>query len=150
MIGEILKSTATARALSMMGEAQGAIHGDSARRIWLERAAAAPRDAAPGADEFVRITGDGWRRLIHDYMDHGRLAPPPLEGPPPGIAEEALATLAPPAPPPLLSAPLSPEIAAAAEKEPPPTPEAAAAAVEENPDTDELLDRDAAAAPGVS
>lgn len=140
-IGETLRSSAPARALSMMAAAQGALHGDGAARVWLERAAAAPRDASPGADEFFRITGEGWRRIIHDYLDHGRLAPPPLEGPPPGLSDETL-TLA-------LAPPPAPPVVVEEAPEPPETPEAQDAA-EETPDTDERLDRAAAAARGVN
>ncbi|MEZ5896283.1 MAG: heme biosynthesis HemY N-terminal domain-containing protein [Parvularculaceae bacterium] len=95
----LLKVRATARDCSMMAEAHGAVYGPHAAQPWLERAAAAPRDPAPGAtDGEFNLTRDGWSRLVREYIEHGRLAPPPLEGPPPGLAEHEFHLLAPPAP----------------------------------------------------
>ncbi len=90
-----LKAAAHSRALLLMAHAQSATSGEGAARAWLLRAAAAPREDDPPADAFGRITGDGWRRLILNYMSEGRLSSPPLESPPPGLADEELGSLAP-------------------------------------------------------
>ena len=65
-------------------------------------------------------------------MDHARLAPPPLEPPPPGLSAEDLA-IAPPAPPVAIEAGVESDA---------PAPESI--------DSEEMLDRGAAAARGVS
>lgn len=69
---------------------------DAAARPWLKRAAAARRDPAPGANGEFHFTRAGWARLISEYMEHGRLAPPPLEETPPGLSQEELRLLAAP------------------------------------------------------
>lgn len=142
ILADMLKASAEARSLFLMAEAQSALNGEAAARLWLSRAALAPRDDEPSADAFFRINADGWRRLIRDYIDHGRLAPPPLEAPPSGLAEEDLARAA---ALPALSAPLlapaemSGDLALEAE-----------ASSGDDTDTDETLNREAAAARGVS
>lgn len=68
-----------AYAYGLMATAMGGLHGEDVGRGWLERAATAPRDPRPGADGTFHITRAGWARLIQEYMDHERLAPPPLE-----------------------------------------------------------------------
>lgn len=100
VLAKALRSAPTARALLLMGEAQAMLHGEAAARPWLLRAASAPRNSDPSAEAFFRITGDGWSRLVRDYMDYGRLAPPSLEAPAPGLTEEELALTALPAPTP--------------------------------------------------
>lgn len=149
MIAETLKAAAPARALSLMAEAQMALKGAAAARFWLERAANAPREASPGAEAFFRIAGDGWRRLIHEYMSNGRLAPPLLDESPPGLPEDDLALIAPP-------------VAADGARPPPvahPTPAVDAIGdlsldferpAPDDPSTDELLEKEAAAARGVN
>ncbi|OFX04722.1 MAG: hypothetical protein A3E78_16445 [Alphaproteobacteria bacterium RIFCSPHIGHO2_12_FULL_63_12] len=132
LLREPLQASATARALSLMAAAQSALAGEASARPFLERAAAAPREDEPAADAFFRITADGWRRLIREYMDHARLAPPPLEPPPPGLSAEDLA-IAPPAPPVAIEAGVESDA---------PAPESI--------DSEEMLDRGAAAARGVS
>jgi HemY protein len=120
-----------------MAEAQSALSDEAASRRWLTRAASAPREDGLSAESLFCISADGWRRLIHDYMDHGRLSPPSLEMPPPGVSDEELA-LPPPAPliaPADLLGDLSLE---------------AVALEADNADTDQMLDREAAAARGVS
>lgn len=142
ILADMLKSSAEARALFLMAEAQSALNGEAMARLWLSRAALAPRDDEPSADAFFRISADGWRRLIRDYMDHGRLAPPPLEAPPPGLAEEELTpAMALPAPsaPLLAPAEMPGDLALEAESAP-----------RDDAGTDETLDREAAAARGVS
>lgn len=137
ILANLLKSSATARALYQMAEAQGALHGEASAHVWLVRAAAAPREPTPDPDTFFRMTGDGWRRLIRDYFEHARLAPPPLEPPPPGLAEREIA---------LLEAPREP--AAAEEGANIDLPSGGEAV--DDAATDETLDRDAVAARDVS
>ncbi|MBB5517565.1 heme biosynthesis HemY N-terminal domain-containing protein [Amphiplicatus metriothermophilus] len=121
LLEPLLRESATARECALMAEAAAGAGEEAAARSWLARAAAAPRDAVPGADGAFHLTREGWARLVREYMEHGRLAPAPLEGPPPGLSEDEIKRLAPPAAPP----------AAAGEK---------AASVEEeavSPDADE-------------
>ncbi len=66
-------------AFSLMAEAAAGLHGSDAARPWLERAAGAPRDPRPGADGEFHFTRDGWALMVREYMEHARLAPPPLE-----------------------------------------------------------------------
>lgn len=134
---EVLRTSAGARALLLMAEAQSALRGEAAARRWLTRAALAPREDEIAAEAFFQVSADGWRRLIRDYMDHGRLSPPPLEAPPPGLSDEELA-LPPPA---SLSAPA--DLLGDLSLEP-------RALEDDDADTDQALDREAAAARGVS
>lgn len=97
MLAATLRTSTSARALLMMASAQSAVKGEAAARSWLERAAAARDNDGPSADAFFRITGEGWRRLIREYRDHGRLSPPPLEAPAPGLSSDDLA-ISPPSP----------------------------------------------------
>lgn len=69
----------TALEYTVMADAVAGLKGKEEGRIWLERAAAAPRNPLPGADGAFHFTRDGWARLVREYMDHARLAPPPLE-----------------------------------------------------------------------
>ena len=95
----LLMETATARELKLMAEAVAAKFNDIAARPWLERAANAVRDAAPGVDGTYRFTKEGWAQLVREYRKHGHLAPTSLEGPPIGVAAEEMKLLiAPPLP----------------------------------------------------
>lgn len=97
----VLTETPTASAFSLMAQAAKGLHGEAAARPWLERAANAPRDPRPGAEGEFHFTRDGWARLVREFMDHGRLAPPPLEDTAQAIsAEEVRLLLAPPEPSP--------------------------------------------------
>ncbi|MFZ5618661.1 MAG: heme biosynthesis HemY N-terminal domain-containing protein [Pseudomonadota bacterium] len=96
ILANLLKSSATARALQLMAEAETALHGQASAHAWLVRAASAPREAALTADSYFRLTSDGWRRLIQEYFEHARLSPPPLEPPPPGLPAPEAAFLNPP------------------------------------------------------
>ncbi len=134
---EMLKASAPARALLLMAEAQSALSGEGAARPWFLRAAAAPRDHDPGADVFFRITSDGWRRLIREYMEEGRFGQSPLDAAPPGLSDDELA----------LSAPAEAIDANEIDAE-------AAVGIErdagDDTDADEALDREAAAARRVN
>lgn len=66
-------------AFSLMAAAAAGLYGEDAARPWLERAANAPRDPRPGAEGEFHFTREGWARLVREYMDNARLAPPPLE-----------------------------------------------------------------------
>jgi HemY protein len=109
----LLEEAAYADECAMMAEAaageRASLDGkpESARaaRLWLQRAASAPRNPAPGADGEFHFTRDGWARLVREYMEHGRLAPPPLEEGPSGVSADEMKRLAGPdeTPPPQLS-----------------------------------------------
>lgn len=145
LLAGALKSSASARALALMAQAQSALNGEAAARVWLSMAAAAPRDDAPSTDAFFRVTDEGWRRLIHDYMDHGRLAPPPLEAPPAGIeADLALPAPLPPTDPEKTTLEIAP-VAPISDDAP-----ATDDSDRSNAAADEALNRDAEAARGVS
>lgn len=95
----LLSEQATARECTLMADAVTAVYGADHATPWLERAAAAPRDPTPGADGSFAFTRNGWARLIKEYMDFGRLAPPPLEDAPIGLPAEELRLLLTPPPP---------------------------------------------------
>ncbi len=83
----LVTAAPNAHAYALLASAAAKLHGEDARRGWLERAANAPRDPRPGADGAFQFTRAGWARLVREYMEHGRLAPPPLE-----FAGEAIST----------------------------------------------------------
>jgi HemY protein len=140
LLEEILRVSATQQPLRMMAEAQGALHGDAAARVWLERAAAAPREAELSDEAFFRLSPDAWRRLVRTFMETGRFAPEPLEGAPAGLEDEAFF---------LPAASLAPALPADTA---PPTVAATAdgARATDDQEADEALDREVAAARGVN
>jgi uncharacterized membrane-anchored protein len=140
LLEEILRASATQRPLRMMAEAQGALHGDAAARVWLERAASAPRDAELSDEAFFRLSPDAWRCLVRTFMEMGRFAPEPLEGAPDGLQDQAFF---------LPAASLAPALPAEAA---PPTVAATAdgARATDDQEADEALDREVAAARGVN
>ncbi|WP_370335666.1 heme biosynthesis HemY N-terminal domain-containing protein [Parvularcula marina] len=75
----LLTRNPRARTFSAMATAIRHLYGDAAASVWQDRAAAAPLDPVPGADGDFHFTTDGWKRLIREYGDHDRMAPPPLE-----------------------------------------------------------------------
>ncbi|MEM9422914.1 MAG: heme biosynthesis HemY N-terminal domain-containing protein, partial [Pseudomonadota bacterium] len=75
----LLTRTPRASTFKAMAAAMSGLHGQEAGQVWLDRAAAAPLDPVPGADGIFNFTTDGWQRLIREFGDHGRMAPPPLE-----------------------------------------------------------------------
>lgn len=93
LLEPLLLDRPTARTFAVMAEAVQASSGKSAAEPWLERAAAAPRDPVPGASGEFDLTTEGWKRLVLEYGDHGRLAPPPLEVVETGLAREELLAL---------------------------------------------------------
>ncbi|MEO1252844.1 MAG: heme biosynthesis HemY N-terminal domain-containing protein [Pseudomonadota bacterium] len=103
LLEPMLAENADAPVLRLMADAMSGMHGEEVGRGWLERAAAAPRDPRPGADGRFHFTRAGWARLVREYAEHGRLAPPPLEDADGGISEEELKLLT--APPPKPTAP---------------------------------------------
>lgn len=124
LLEDALKSSASAGALKLMAEVEAARHGEAAAHQWLVRAASAPRDDDLRAGDYFRLDDSAWALLVRDYMDQARL--PPVAAPPPGLAADDLLRLA---PPPLMI------------EAPPPPPVAS-----DNLSTDEILDRDVAAA----
>ncbi len=68
-----------AREFSAVADVIARIRDEEAARPWLERAANAPRDPEPGSNGKFNFTKSGWARLVREFMDHGRLSPPPLE-----------------------------------------------------------------------
>lgn len=129
LLEERLTASAQQRALALMAEAQRAQGRDDAARAFLERAASAPREGTTGLDDLFRLTPAGWRRLIRDTKESGRWQAETLERAPPGLPAEAFFLKPPPAPDPAEAAPAAPQ---------------------DDPDTDEILERGAAAARGVS
>lgn len=109
----LLEEAAYSDECAMMAEAaageraslDGKPESASAARQWLQRAASAPRNPVPGADGAFHFTRDGWACLVREYMEHGRLAPPPLEEGPSGVSADELKRLAGPSetPPPEFS-----------------------------------------------
>ncbi len=79
LLEPLLQRNPTARAFTAMAETMRGLHGEEQARPWFAKAAAAPLEPVPGADGEFHFTTDGWRRLIVEYGDHDRLAPPPLE-----------------------------------------------------------------------
>ena len=95
----LLTETPNAHAYSLLATAAAKLHGEEAGRGWLERAADAPRDPRPGAEGAFHFTRPGWAQLVREYMEHGRLSPPPLESGGEAMSTEELRLLtAPPAP----------------------------------------------------
>ena len=75
----LLTRAPRASTFKAMAAAMAGLYGQDAAQVWLDRAAAAPLDPVPGADGVFNFTTDGWQRLIREFGDHGRMAPPPLE-----------------------------------------------------------------------
>lgn len=94
----LMAETPTPAEYRLMADAVTGLSGEEAGRRWLERAAAAPRDPRPGTDGEFHLTRTGWARLVREYMEHARLAPPPLEDAIGMSAEEIRLLTAPPAP----------------------------------------------------
>lgn len=143
-------------AFSLMAAAAGGLYGNEAARPWLERAAGAPRDPRPGADGEFLFTREGWARLVREFMDHGRLSPPPLEETAPAMsAEEVRLLTAPPPEPPAEEQPdnekaEAPEAAPADESEPAAGGETDEAATDAPKDGAEQLESEAAVRPSAN
>lgn len=105
----LLTGAPMAAEYALMATAASGLHGEEVGKGWLERAADAPLDPRPGADGSFHLTRDGWARLVREYMNHCRLAPPPLEDATAGIPAEELR---------LLTAPPEPEMEVEAADEP--------------------------------
>ncbi len=97
----LLIERASARDCALMAEAVAGAYsgheGEALARPWLKRAANALRDPLPGADGSFHFTREGWARIVREYMEHARLAPPPLEDAPPGLSHAELKLLTAPA-----------------------------------------------------
>ncbi|WOI53502.1 hypothetical protein [Parvularcula sp. LCG005] len=118
----LLTGQPRARAFTAMAHAIEGLHGRDAAQYWFDRAAAAPLDPVPGADGAFNFTIDGWQRLIREFGDHNRLAPPPLEELRTGLSHDEIKLLT--APPPVPEPEPEPQIAAIIE---PPSDESAEA-----------------------
>ncbi|MEX6632894.1 heme biosynthesis protein HemY [Hyphococcus lacteus] len=92
----LLSNAPTAAAFSLMATAIAGLHGGPSAQVWLEHAANAPRDPRPGADGDFNLTREGWARLVREYMDFGRLAPPPIEALETGLSIDEVRLLAAP------------------------------------------------------
>ncbi|MEM9706294.1 MAG: heme biosynthesis HemY N-terminal domain-containing protein [Pseudomonadota bacterium] len=116
LLEPLLMDRATAREEAAMADAVAGAHGAEAARKWFELAAKARRDPTPGAEGVFNFTREGWARLVVEFMEHGRLAPPPLEDAPEGLSLDDLKLLAPPQPPakPAPIAPAAPSAGAGA------------------------------------
>ncbi|NRA31377.1 MAG: tetratricopeptide repeat protein [Parvularculaceae bacterium] len=85
------------RVLSLMAEITESRYGPTEAKKWKQRAASAPLDIIPGMDGVFHYTTEGWRRLIQEFSEFERLAPPPLEIETPELgSDEVKALLAPP------------------------------------------------------
>ena len=89
----LVTAAPNAHAYALLAAAAAKLHGEEAGRGWLERAAATPRDPRPGADGAFHFTREGWARLVLEYMEHGRLSPPPLESAGEAMSSEELRLL---------------------------------------------------------
>ncbi len=114
----LVTAAPNAHAYALLAAAATKLHGEDAGRGWLERAAAAPRDPRPGADGAFHFTRAGWAGLVREYMEHGRLSPPPLESAGEAMSSEELRLLT------------APQVAAAPDIEPTDPPEPSAPAPE--------------------
>ena len=97
LLEPLLLDQPTARTFKAMANAMEALAGRAAAEPWLDRAAAAPRDPVPGARGRFDLTTEGWQRLVREYGEHGRLAPPPLEVTRTGLDRAELLALTAPA-----------------------------------------------------
>ncbi|MCI5046492.1 MAG: hypothetical protein MRY59_03230 [Aquisalinus sp.] len=79
MLEPLLKRNPNARTFTAMAETIRGLYGEVQARPWFAKAAAAPLEPVPGVDGEFHFTTDGWRRLVVEYGEHDRLAPPPLE-----------------------------------------------------------------------
>jgi HemY protein len=99
-LAPLLAGRPNRRVLLLMASIAEARYGAEAPSPWQQRAAAAPAEVVTGLDGSFHYTSEGWRRLIREFSEHARLAPPPLEVETPELpAEEVRALLAPPLPP---------------------------------------------------
>jgi HemY protein len=98
-LAPLLAGRPNRRVLTLMAEIAQKRYGEAAAEPWFDRAARAPAEAITGLDGSFHYTSEGWRRLIREFSEHARLAPPPLEVETPELpADEVRALLAPPAP----------------------------------------------------
>ncbi|MEM6914109.1 MAG: heme biosynthesis HemY N-terminal domain-containing protein [Pseudomonadota bacterium] len=96
-LAPLIKGRASRRVLSLMADITETRYGADAAGPWRMKAANAPLDIIPGQDGDFQYTTEGWRRLIREFGEHARLAPPPLEVEAPELdIDEVRALLAPP------------------------------------------------------
>jgi HemY protein len=100
ILEDLLTRKPTARTFASMARAMQGLYGEEQAKPWLAKAAAAPLEPLPGVDGAFHFTTDGWRRLIREFGEFDRLAPPPLEEVSSALSmEEILLLSAPPAEP---------------------------------------------------
>lgn len=119
LLEPLLQKAARADECALMAEAVGGDEGpeaSAASRRWLALAAKGRNDSPPGADGEFHLTRDGWARLVREFMNHTRLAPPPLEAAAPGISPDEIKLLAAP-PEPSLYPPPPPDIETPGDKQ---------------------------------
>ena len=126
----LLQRHPNARTFAAMAAAMRGLYGEEQARPWLAKAAAAPLEPLPGAEGEFHFTTDGWRRLVQEFGEYGRLAPPPLEEVSTGLSGEEIRLLTAPPPEPEPSpedlTPETPEVMLPD----PPQPEETASSVE--------------------
>ncbi len=134
LLEPLLQRNPNARTFTAMAETMRGLFGEEQARPWFAKAAAAPLEPLPGVDGEFHFTTDGWRRVIVEYGDYDRLAPPPLEEVSGALSREEirLLTAPPPKPEPVEEIVEEPN-AEEAEPDQPKSIPAANGAVEEKP-----------------
>lgn len=95
----LLATSPTAFEYALMADAVTGLKDAESGKVWLQRAAAAPRDPRPGAEGEFHFNRQGWAKLVREYMEFARLSPPPLEDAACGVSVEEIRLLtAPPMP----------------------------------------------------
>jgi HemY protein len=117
ILDPVVAESASAADYALMAEALSRRYPDRAELL-LRKAASAPLKTEPGADGAFQFTREGWARLVREYMEHGRLAPPPLEDGTRLSESELQLLTARPEPAPATEAPLEPFAAPAPEPSP--------------------------------
>jgi len=98
LLEPIITEQPFAREFSAVADAIGQLRDEEAARPWLERAARAQRNPEPGANGTFNFTRIGWARLVREFMDNARLAPPPLEDTIEALSQEDIKLLVAPIP----------------------------------------------------
>ena len=134
ILEDLVTRKPTARTFAAMAKAIEGLYGEEPAKAWLDRAAAAPLEPLPGVDGTFHFTTDGWRRLVREYGEHSRLAPPPLEDVTNALSTEEVQLLTAPPPEP------EPEVEPEAETEPEAPSATVAEAAPETPEDEAASD----------
>lgn len=81
------------RVLTLMARITEARYGFAAAKPWHDRASKAPMDVITGMNGVFHYTTEGWQRLIREFSEQERLAPPPLEVEVPELGADEVRTL---------------------------------------------------------